>query len=392
MVGFAEALSAPEVVWSLVDAGHKVVAFSRKGRRPALRHSRHVVVHEITAPEKDHAAAIADLARLLAETQAGSADRHVLLPLDDTALWLSHQVAVAGWTLATAPASCLSLALDKSRQVELARASGFNVPETFVATTPEAVLAGAKQFPLIVRPAAAVSVGAGKLSKGKNWICSDAGELRQAMAGWKGGEPLLVQPFLEGTGEGAFGIATSQGVVAWSGHRRLRMMNPHGSGSSACISQPVPPDIQRAIGEMIRVSGWRGLFMVELLRDTAGKCWFVEFNGRPWGSMALSRRQGFEYPAWTVQLALEPGFVPAAPAASRTLVCRNLGRELMHALFVVKGRKSRAIRNWPSVGQTFWQLCRLDRSTFFYNWRREDWKVFYNDCWGTIRDQIFKAG
>ena len=36
-IGFAEALSAPEVTWSLVDAGFKVIAFSRRGRRGALR-------------------------------------------------------------------------------------------------------------------------------------------------------------------------------------------------------------------------------------------------------------------------------------------------------------------------------------------------------------------
>ena len=60
-IGFAEALSAPEVTWSLADAGFKVIAFSRKGRRGALRHSHHVAIFEITAPEKDCAAALAEL-------------------------------------------------------------------------------------------------------------------------------------------------------------------------------------------------------------------------------------------------------------------------------------------------------------------------------------------
>jgi hypothetical protein len=46
-IGFAEALSAPEVIWSLVDAGFKVIAFSRKGRRAALRQSHHVAIFEL---------------------------------------------------------------------------------------------------------------------------------------------------------------------------------------------------------------------------------------------------------------------------------------------------------------------------------------------------------
>lgn len=47
LMGFAEALSAPEAVWSLVDAGFQVRAFARRGSRSALRHSRHVQVFDV---------------------------------------------------------------------------------------------------------------------------------------------------------------------------------------------------------------------------------------------------------------------------------------------------------------------------------------------------------
>src|ERR1700693_4133373 len=92
LVGFAEAMSAPEVVWSLVDAGFEVAAFARKGRRTALRHSRHVVVHEITAPEEDSVAATRELSALLSRTGEGRADQHILLPLDDASLWLGARM------------------------------------------------------------------------------------------------------------------------------------------------------------------------------------------------------------------------------------------------------------------------------------------------------------
>ena len=51
LVGFAEALSGPEVVWSLADEGFRVMAFARRGHRSALCHSRYVTVHEVTPPE-----------------------------------------------------------------------------------------------------------------------------------------------------------------------------------------------------------------------------------------------------------------------------------------------------------------------------------------------------
>ena len=87
-IGFAEALSAPEVTWSLVDAGFKVIAFSRRGRRGALRHSRHVAIFEIAAPETDSAAALEELAAALDSQHAEAMVPSVLLPLDDASLWL----------------------------------------------------------------------------------------------------------------------------------------------------------------------------------------------------------------------------------------------------------------------------------------------------------------
>ncbi len=391
-VGFAEALSAPEVVWSLVDAGFKVTAFSRKGRRASLRHSRHVTVHEITAPETDAAISALELAALLGSRGSEASGRHVLLPLDDASLWLCGQIySSLGWVLAGASGASAELALDKGKQIQAARTAGFDVPASILASTAEDFSDCASRLPLILRPADAVSVRDGRLRKGRNWICSDEAELRQAVSTWRAAGPLLVQPFLQGTGEGIFGLAGDAGVAAWSAHRRLRMMNPHGSGSSACVSQPVPAEARLAVERLVRQTGWQGLFMVELLRDESGKLWFVELNGRPWGSMALSRRQGFEYPAWAVNQALNSGAPMDIPVANdRPVVCRNAGREIMHLLFVLRGSKSKAIKQWPSFWRTLFALLRVRRGDTLYNWRRDDLKVFFSDFWYTLRDNLCK--
>ena len=99
------------------------------------------------------------------------------------------------------------------------------------------------------------------------------------------------------------------------------MMNPHGSGASACRLNPVEPGLSEAAERMMTGIGWRGPFMIELLRDDAGTAQFMELNGRLWGSTALVRRAGFDYPAWAVAQALDPGFAPpgsrrATPASS----------------------------------------------------------------------------
>ena len=389
-IGFAEALSAPEVAWSLVDAGFSVMAFSRRGHRAALRHSRHAKVFEITAPEQDFAAALDELGAVLDRYSHEIDGQSVLLPLDDASVWLCSRLRPASrWILAGPSGSCAELALDKRKQLELAAAAGFSVPPT--AASPEKLLDRAVGYPLILRPAHAVMVCDGRLRKGRNWICSDDEELRRAQTALTTAEELLVQPFLEGTGEGVFGLATDNGVSAWSSHRRLRMMNPHGSGSSACISQAVPDDVKASVEAFVGSFGWRGMFMVELLRTEDGRTWFVEFNGRAWGSMALARRQSLEYPAWNIRLALDPHFVPVVQVDGMDgLVCRNLGREMMHLLFVLRGPQSRAVQKWPSFLRTLIELFRFNRQTSFYNWRGEEWRVFISDCWYTVRDQVFK--
>ena len=88
VTAFAEALSAPEVAWSLLDAGFNVTSIARRGRGSALRHSRKVVCHEICPPEQDIAQALRDMASVLNSFGDRHDDPILLFQLDDTALWM----------------------------------------------------------------------------------------------------------------------------------------------------------------------------------------------------------------------------------------------------------------------------------------------------------------
>ena len=193
---------------------------------------------------------------------------------------------------------------------------------------------------------------------------SGPGSLRQALA--------------DGVHQGLFGLATAAGVQAWSAHRRLRMVDPHGSGSSACASTRVPEDLLGPASRFIEGVGWHGMFMFEVLRDADGIPWFIEFNGRAWGSMALARRIGFEYPAWTVQAALDPHRRIDAPPIREGVVCRHLGMDLRHAFVVFRGPSSRAVE-WPSRWQTLRDVLTFRRGQTWYNARRGCRIVFVED-------------
>ena len=367
LIGFADALAAIESAWNLLDEGFEVVAFARRGSSPALGTSRRVRIIEVTAPETDAAACVRDV-----EAAAAGHRPVAVLPLDDHALWVCEQASLDA-PLAGPNGAGVGFALDKRRQIEAASAAGFAVPDR------------GSEGPWIVKPALAVVEHEGRLLRPTGRLARTPGEVASVTSDIDG--PVLVQRVVTGVGEGVFGLATDEGVQAWSAHRRIRMMNPRGSGSSACRSIPVAEPLRVATEKLLADIGWRGLFMVELLRDSEDVPWFMEVNGRSWGSMALAVRRGYSYPAWAVRQALDAAFVPTVPQAPPDVVCRHLGREIVHMLAVLRGAKGADAGRWPSRTSTL-AAMRPRRSDRWYNWRRGEARVFVRDSWTTLIGQI----
>jgi hypothetical protein len=383
LIGFADALAAIESAWCLADDGFDVHVFARQGTRPALARSKSVSIVSVTAPEEDTERSAADLAAVIKEIQPA-----VVLPLDDHAVWLcnrisrdqaaapsrnGHPIVIAG------PANdySTSLALDKRQQLVLAEKAGFAVPASRDAASEQPPGRG----PWMVKPALAIELRGAQLERATGRAATSHQEVREVLATIGG--PAIVQPLLSGTGEGIFGIATANGATAMSAHRRIRMMNPRGSGSSACQSIPVAEELVRPVSDFIAASDWRGLFMIELLRDEAGEPWFMELNGRAWGSMALACRRGFPYPAWAVHAALDSSFEPTAPVTTRHLTARHFGREIVHlGAVMARGGAPRL--------STARDVLTIRRDERWYNLRRGQKSVFAADTWDTVRRQLFR--
>lgn len=384
LLGFAEALPAPEVVFSLLNAGHQVSAFTRQQKLP-ISGLPLQQLHILPAPEDNAEAAVAALRTIMAAPNAPNAPDFIL-PLDDGALWLSDMAFGNDPRTAGASGQQVQVALNKITQIDEARISGLPVPETRVVRTADD-LDGFSVFPAIAKPAYAIRARDGRLGKGTPVYLQDQSSLakvKDMLA--QATEPFLVQPLIHGVGEGVFGFADKTGVSAWSGHRRVRMMNPHGSGSSACISLRPDPDLCRKVEIFLARIGWRGAFMVEFLRSSDGTPWFMELNGRMWGSLALARRQGLEYPSWNVALAQDPGFVPEVPAPPASpIVQRNLGREMLHLLFVLRGAKSTFHRaEWPGFWTSLAGVLKPTHPRNFYNYDPKHRSFFLREAFWTL--------
>lgn len=387
LIGFADALAAPEAAWSLLESGLSVTLFARTGSRPPIRRCRGVEVVEVTPPERDVEATIAELQAVVDE-----GGYRAVMPLNDTALWICSRLAEldSSVVIAGPTGACATLALDKRLQLEAAARAGFNIPPTLCAESVDDVLTLAESLPLALKPACPVIDRGGRLVRQPNYVCGDRTELEAATRRWSGVGAMLVQPLIDGVGTGLFGLAGSDGLTALSAHRRVRMMNPQGSGSSACVSIAVDPELARCGERMLGEAGWEGMFMFEFLRDRNGIPWFMELNGRTWGSMALARRAGLEYPAWAIRRLVDSGFVPFVPSLPEGQMCRHLGRELVHLLMVLRGPKSVALTTWPPRWRTLREVVCFDRRDHWYNWRRADWRLFLDDTICTVATEVAK--
>jgi predicted ATP-grasp superfamily ATP-dependent carboligase len=384
VVAFADSLAAPEVVWSLQAAGFTVVALNRKGKRPPLRHERALELVDVTAPEDDFAGCVKETAQLVA--RHGS----VVMPLDDGSLAVCARLAAesSAVTIIGPTGEQAELALDKRLQIGAAARAGFAIPPTTTVTTIPELRDAVDAYPVVLKAAEAAALSEGRIMRGRSFVCANADELRAAEERWQESYPLLVQPLLRGVGEGLFGLRTDDDGLRLTAHRRVRMMNPAGSGSSACVSVEVDPALGEAAARLLESVEWRGIFMLEFLRTADGTAWFMELNGRAWGSMALALRIGFDYPAWAALSELEPGFRPLVPAARTGVLCRHLGREIVHLLFALRGPASAADTDWPRPLPTLRSLARVHRGDAWYNWRRSHWRVFVADAVSTVLSQV----
>lgn len=242
-------------------------------------------------------------------------------------------------------------------------------------------------FPIVLKSRYPVVEHHGRLSGGRTVVCADRLQLERAVQTWPAHHPVIAQRFIRATGEGLFGVAID-GSPRLSAHRRVRMMNPRGSGSSACIATPLDHDIAGLLERMLQETEWDGIFMAEFLRDAADTAWFMELNGRAWGSMALARCMEYEYPAWQAVHTVNPEFRPPTPIPGAPPICRHLGRELVHLGRVKKASRAQSLGTRPTRRQTLRDMLRVGRNQRLYNFRKDQLSIFLWDSIYTVYEQM----
>ena len=384
VVVFGGALSAPESCYSLIDAGFSVVAICRENVACGIRKSKSISSVDVVAPEVDREKCLQEIIAAVNDHAAVA-----ILPLDDTGLWLiDHGRSQFSCPIVIPSADAVTTALDKRLQILAASKAGFNVPRTAQSSDS---FDSWNSFPSIVKGSLACKATDTGIGKSTVYFCQNDSELRATGFQFVSDNSMILQEWHHGTGVGIFGIRTESGIFGWSAHHRIRMMNPAGSGSSCCESEVPSEATRHLIERFLEIIDWKGIFMIELLRDQSGVEWFMEINGRTWGSTALGRAQGLEFPAWAVMNTLQMDPEIPKEAQSDTVTARHLGRECIHWLYVMKGRGRHRGMAWPSRLKTTYELLFSTPKSHWYNFRKKDVSVFWSDTLHCIKSHIKRS-
>ncbi len=108
--------------------------------------------------------------------------------------------------------------------------------------------------------------------------------------------PVIVQKHVSGIGVGIEFLASGGEILFAFQHRRLHEP-PFGGGSSYRRSCPVDPELIAYLRPLLQAMAYTGVGMAEFRVDPdGGRKWFLEINGRFWGSLPLAVAAGADFP------------------------------------------------------------------------------------------------
>jgi predicted ATP-grasp superfamily ATP-dependent carboligase len=259
-------------------------------------------------------------------------------------------------TLAVPDPAGLAATHDKSTTFALAERLGVPVPATrTVLAGDEVALVGSELgYPVVIKPVASREVLADRTIRSHVvGYALDANDLRDRLAAFDRGTPVLLQRWLPGEGVGVELLMDRGRPVAAFQHRRLREVPPTGGASSLRESVRLDGDLYDGAVRMLEALEWTGLAMVEFRRAHDGVGYLMEINGRVWGSLPLAVRAGMDFPARLAALLCDgraAGDGQPAPVDTRYrrgVRARNLRLDLAWIGSVLSGRRRQRGMPWP---------------------------------------------
>ena len=218
----------------------------------------------------------------------------ILLPGTDEALFI-----VAGrrdrfeplTLIGLPPPEAVEAVFNKVRLATEATKVGLSPPEQGVCHRVEEAVDLAREFgyPVFVKPVRTVAEVDDHLVRHPSRVATDERGLRE-LQGLIG--PCIVQRTVAGGIISFGGVMTDQGLLGAVVSRYRRTWPPEAGSVSFSETVSPPAALIEKVEALVAALGWRGLFELELIEHDAGTVGAIDFNPRPYGSMALARAAG----------------------------------------------------------------------------------------------------
>jgi predicted ATP-grasp superfamily ATP-dependent carboligase len=307
LVTDVEERAALAVCRGLAAAGYAVSAVA--GRRPAAGHWSRSVSRRYTLPSPRTApdGFAAGLARV-----AAAGEHAALVPSVDAATLAVSQhrgELEPHLRIGLAPHAVVLRCLDKPAVLAEAEAAGIGPPPSATcADVDEAAAAAARLgYPVVVKPTRSLVGDRMETTR----YADRLDELRALLDGssW----PVIVQRCEPGAVVSVSGVCHGGELLAICVARDERMWPPRGGFTSASTTIEPPPGLVDRVASLLERLGWQGIFQVELVETPEGPA-TIDFNPRPYGSLALALAAGANLAAIWVHALLGR---PVAPVVAR---------------------------------------------------------------------------
>lgn len=305
LVTDGEQRSSLAVVRSLGRAGFRPFVCSRRptSLASASRHAHGCATVPSSSEDPDACAdAVVDL--------IGRWDIDVLIPMTDASILtlLPRCRQMSGLSIPMPDFTTVQRVSDKADTSRTARNLDIPVPRQLCLTDPSSDRSDSVarlDFPLVVKTSRSVPSVSDGTVRFTVRHASDATELSRVLEEFpREAYPLLIQEHIVGSGLGIFLLRWEGEILAEFAHRRLREKPP--SGGVSVLRESITPD--RSLFEQSRrlldYYDWKGVAMIEYrVEDGSERPYFMEVNGRFWGSLQLAIDAGVDFPALLVGAA-----------------------------------------------------------------------------------------
>ena len=385
LVTDAHTLAGLGVVRSLGRAGHRVCAAYPQGLdRPASTWSRYCAgVASYPHGQYDQ---FAFRAWVLDQAARGVFD--AVVPVTEASVLGVAAVRkdLPDSLLAVLPSdAALAYSLSKLHATRLALSLGIPCPATIFVHdgTPGGgwrTDLSALSFPIVIKTDNHLTED-GVYEGGRTFVAADAAGAEAILANIaRVGPRVIAQERIPGSGAGAFLLRFNGKTRLSFAHRRLHEV-PYTGGMSSFRESCRDPELVRLADLLLGAIDYDGVAMIEFRRSARdGTPYFLEINGRFWGSLALALHSGVDFPAALIECYERGDCGGVAGRYPTGIRCRNVfPGEVGHVLSVLRPRATGASAPSPSKVKTVARffLLSLDPTIRHDNW-------WWSDPWPAI--------